>query len=154
MERPYKSLRELLGARSPAVYSVPANATVLDALKLMAEKDIGAVLVMDRNKLVGIITERDYARKGILTGRLAKDTPVRETMSRNVLTVTQAYTVQQCMALMTERRIRHLPVVEDKQVLGVLSIRDLVAEVVSHHEHVIRDLQRDMMPILTSSDSY
>jgi CBS domain-containing protein len=154
MERPYKSLGELLGARPPAVYSVPANATVLDALKLMAERDIGAVLVMDRNKLVGIITERDYARKGILTGRLAKDTPVRETMSRNVITVTRAYTVQQCMALMTERGIRHLPVVEDNRILGVLSIRDLVAEVVSHHEHVIRDLQRDMMPILTSPDSY
>jgi CBS domain-containing protein len=154
MERAYRSLRELLKAKTPGTYSVPANATVLDALKLMAEKDIGAVLVMDRGKLVGIITERDYARKGILAGRLAKDTPVRETMSRNVLTVTPAYTVQQCMALMTERGIRHLPVVEDKRILGVLSIRDLVAEVVSHHEHVIRDLRRDMMPILTSSDSY
>jgi CBS domain-containing protein len=154
MERAYRSLRELLGAKPSAVHSVPANATVLDALKLMAEKDIGSVLVMDRDKLVGIITERDYARKGILAGRLAKDTPVRETMSRNVLTVTPAYTVQQCMALMTEREIRHLPVVEDKRVLGVLSMRDLVAEVVSHHEHVIRDLQRNMMPILTTSDIY
>lgn len=154
MERPYKSLRELLGAKPPAVYSVRANATVLDALKLMAEKDIGAVLVMDRDKLVGIITERDYARKGILTGRLAKDTPARETMSRNVLTVTPAHTVQQCMALMTERGIRHLPVVEDGRILGMLSIRDLVAEVVSHHEHVIRDLRRDMMPILNTTDSY
>jgi CBS domain-containing protein len=154
MERAYRSLRELLGTKQSAVHSVPANATVLDALKLMAEKDIGSVLVMDRDKLVGIITERDYARKGILAGRLAKDTPVRETMSRNVLTVTPAYTVQQCMALMTERGIRHLPVIEDKRILGVLSIRDLVAEVVSHHEHVIRDLQRDMMPILTSPDSY
>jgi CBS domain-containing protein len=136
------------------VYSVPVNATVLDALKLMAERDIGAVLVMDRNKLVGILTERDYARKGILTGRLAKDTPVRETMSRNVITVTPGHTVQQCMAIMSDRQIRHLPVIENGKVLGVLSIRDLVAEVVSHHEHVIRDLQRDMMPILTSSDSY
>jgi CBS domain-containing protein len=154
MERAYKSLRELLGARPPAVYSVPVNATVLDALKLMAERDIGAVLVMDRNKLVGILTERDYARKGILTGRLAKDTPVRETMSRNVITVTPGHTVQQCMAIMSDRQIRHLPVIENGKVLGVLSIRDLVAEVVSHHEHVIRDLQRDMMPILTSSDSY
>jgi CBS domain-containing protein len=154
MERAYRSLRELLQAKTPGVHSVPANATVLDALKLMAEKDIGAVLVLDRGKLVGIITERDYARKGILAGRLAKDTPVRETMSRNVLTVTPAHTVQQCMALMTEREIRHLPVVEDKRIVGVLSIRDLVAEVVSHHEHVIRDLQRDIMPILTPPDSY
>jgi CBS domain-containing protein len=154
MERPYKALRELLAAKPQAVHSVPANATVLDALKIMAENDIGSVLVMDRDKLVGIITERDYARKGILAGRLAKDTPVRETMSRNVLTVTPAHTVQQCMALMTERRIRHLPVVEDGRILGVLSIRDLVAEVVSHHEHVIRDLQRDMMPIFTLPDTY
>ena len=103
---------------------------------------------------MGIITERDYARKGILAGRLAKDTPVRETMSRNVLTVTPAYTVQQCMALMTEREIRHLPVIEDERILGVLSIRDLVAEVVSHHEHVIRDLQRDIMPILLHLTPY
>jgi CBS domain-containing protein len=153
MERPYKSPRELLGPK-PAVYSVPANAMVLDALKLMAEKDIGAVLVMDRDKLVGIITERDYARKGILAGRPAKDTPVRETMTRKVVTVTLAYTVQQCMALMTEHGIRHLPVVENSRVLGVLSMRDLVAEVVSHHEHVIRDLERDMMPILTTSGTY
>lgn len=154
MERAYKSLRELLGAKPSAVHSVPANAAVLDALKLMAEKDIGAVLVMDRDKLVGIITERDYARKGIIAGRLAKDTPVRETMSRKVVTVTPTHTVQQCMALMTERGIRHLPVVEDGRILGMLSIRDLVAEVVSHHEHVIRDLQRDMMPILNTAGTY
>ena len=154
MERPYKSLRELLGAKPAAVHSVPANATVLDALKLMAEKDIGSVLVLDKGKLIGIITERDYARKGIIAGRLAKDTPVRETMTRKVVTVTLAYTVQQCMALMTERGVRHLPVVEDSRILGVLSIRDLVAEVVSHHEHVIRDLQRDMMPILNTAGTY
>ena len=154
MERAYKSLRELLEAKPSTVHSVPANATVLDALKLMAEKDIGAVLVLDRGKLVGIITERDYARKGVIAGRLAKDTPVRETMSRKVITVTPTHTVQQCMALMTERGIRHLPVIDDNRILGMLSIRDLVAEVVSHHEHVIRDLQRDMMPILNTAGTY
>lgn len=154
MERAYKSLRELLGGKPSGVHSVPVNATVLDALKLMAEKDIGAVLVLDRGKLVGIITERDYARKGVIAGRLAKDTPVRETMSRKVITVTPTHTVQQCMALMTERGIRHLPVIDDNRILGMLSIRDLVAEVVSHHEHVIRDLQRDMMPILNTAGTY
>lgn len=155
MKRAYKSLKELLEAKAAAgVHAVEVKAMVLDALALMKEKNIGSVLVLDGEKLVGIITERDYARKGILAGRLAKDTPVAETMTREVVTVTLAYTVQQCMALMTERRVRHLPVVEDGRVLGVLSIGDLVAEVVSHHEHVIRDLQREMMPIFTSRDSY
>jgi CBS domain-containing protein len=153
MERAYKSLRELLAAKPAGVHSVGANATVLDALKLMAARNIGAVLVMDRDKLVGIITERDYARKGVLAGRLAKDTPVRDTMSKDVLTVTPTRTVQQCMAMMTERQIRHLPVVESGKILGVLSIRDLVAEVVSHHEHVIQDLKRDMLPIFNPDPS-
>jgi CBS domain-containing protein len=154
MERPYRSLRQLLAAKPKGVHAVGVKATVLDALKLMAEKDIGAVLVVDREKLVGILTERDYARKGVLAGRLAKDTPVREMMTSRVVTVTPEHTVQQCMAILSDRQIRHLPVIENREILGVLSIRDLVAEVVSHHEHVIRDLQRDMMPILTFSDSY
>ena len=154
MERPYRSLRQLLAAKPKGVHAVGLKATVLDALKLMAEKDIGAVLVVDREKLVGILTERDYARKGVLAGRLAKDTPVREMMTSRVVTVTPEHTVQQCMAILSDRQIRHLPVIENREILGVLSIRDLVAEVVSHHEHVIRDLQRDMMPILTFSDSY
>lgn len=154
MERPYRSLRELLAAKPEGVHAVEVKATVLDALKLMAEKNIGAVLIVDREKLVGILTERDYARKGVLAGRLAKDTPVREVMTSKVVTVTPEHTVQQCMAILGDHQIRHLPVMENKKVLGVLSIRDLVAEVVSHHEHVIRDLQRDIMPILNYSDSY
>jgi CBS domain-containing protein len=154
MERAYKSLSELLAAKPKGVHAVGVKATVLDALKLMAEKDIGAVLVVDREKLVGILTERDYARKGVLAGRLAKDTPVREMMTSKVVTVTPGHTVQQCMAIMSDHQIRHLPVVENNKMLGVLSIRDLVAEVVSHHEHVIRDLQRDMMPILNTAGTY
>jgi CBS domain-containing protein len=154
MERAYKSLSELLGAKAKGVHAVGVKATVLDALKLMAEKDIGAVLVVDREKLVGVLTERDYARKGVLAGRLAKDTPVREMMTSKVVTVTPGHTVQQCMAIMSDHQIRHLPVVENNKMLGVLSIRDLVAEVVSHHEHVIRDLQRDMMPILNTAGTY
>src|SRR5512132_3519244 len=154
MERAYKSLREILAAKSTGVRAVGVKATVLDALKIMAEKDIGAVLVLDREKLVGILTERDYARKGVLAGRLAKDTPVREMMTTKVVTVTPEHTVQQCMAIMSDRQLRHLPVIENGKILGVLSIRDLVAEVVSHHEHVIRDLQRDMMPILNTAGTY
>jgi CBS domain-containing protein len=154
MERAYKSLSELLAAKPKGVHAVGVKATVLDALKLMAEKDIGAVLVVDREKLVGILTERDYARKGVLAGRLAKDTPVREMMTSKVVTVTPGHTVQQCMAIMSDHQIRHLPVVENNKMLGVLSIRDLVAEVVSHHEHVIRDLERDMMPILNTAGTY
>jgi CBS domain-containing protein len=154
MERAYRSLSELLAAKPKGVHAVGVKATVLDALKLMAEKDIGAVLVVDREKLVGILTERDYARKGVLAGRLAKDTPVREMMTSKVVTVTPEHTVQQCMAIMSDHKIRHLPVVENNKILGVLSIRDLVAEVVSHHEHVIRDLERDMMPILNTAGTY
>jgi CBS domain-containing protein len=154
MERPYRSLQEILAAKPKGIHAVGVKATVLDALKLMAEKDIGAVLVVDREKLVGILTERDYARKGVLAGRLAKDTPVTETMTSKVVTVTPEHTVQQCMAILGDHRIRHLPVMENKKIIGVLSVRDLVAEVVSHHEYVIRDLQRDIMPILTYSDSY
>jgi CBS domain-containing protein len=154
MERAYRSLSELLAAKPKGVHAVGVKATVLDALKLMAEKDIGAVLVVDREKLVGILTERDYARKGVLAGRLAKDTPVREMMTSKVVTVTPEHTVQQCMAIMSDHKIRHLPVVENNKMLGVLSIRDLVAEVVSHHEHVIRDLERDMMPILNTAGTY
>ena len=154
MERAYKSLSELLAAKPAGVHAVGVKATVRDALEIMAKKDIGAVLVIDHEKLVGILTERDYARKGVLAGRLAKDTPVREMMTTKVVTVTPRHTVQQCMAIMSDRQIRHLPVIEDGKILGVLSIRDLVAEVVSHHEHVIRDLQRDMMPILNTSGTY
>jgi CBS domain-containing protein len=154
MERAYKSLSELLAAKPKGVHAVGVKATVLDALMLMAEKDIGAVLVVDREKLVGVLTERDYARKGVLAGRLAKDTPVREMMTSKVVTVTPGHTVQQCMAIMSDHQIRHLPVVENNKMLGVLSIRDLVAEVVSHHEHVIRDLERDMMPILNTAGTY
>jgi CBS domain-containing protein len=154
MERAYKSLREILAAKSTGVRAVGVKATVLDALKIMAEKDIGAVLVLDREKLVGILTERDYARKGVLAGRLAKDTPVREMMTTKVVTVTPEHTVQQCMAIMSDRQLRHLPVIENGKILGVLSIRDLVSEVVYHHECVIRDLQRDMMPILNTAGTY
>jgi CBS domain-containing protein len=154
MERAYKSLSELLAAKPVGVHAVGVKATVLDALKLMAQKDIGAVLVIDGEKLVGILTERDYARKGVLAGRLAKDTPVREMMTTEVVTVTPRHTVQQCMAIMWDRQIRHLPVIENGKMLGVLSIRDLVSEVVHHHESVIQDLKRDMMPILNTNGSY
>lgn len=153
MERPMKPLKELLAAKQPGVHSVSITATVLDALRVMAEKDVGAVVVLDGERLVGILTERDYARKGILAGRAAKDTPIREIMSENVVCVTPTHTVEQCMALMTERRIRHLPVIENGKLIGLLSMRDLVQEVISHHEHVIKDLKQDMLFVLNPDPS-
>ena len=115
--------------------------TVLDSLKLMSEKGVGAMLVMDGDKLVGIVTERDYARKVILEGKSSKDTTVSEIMSGKVLCVTPDRTVDECMALMTDKRARHLPVVDHKRVVGVVSIGDLVKAVISEQRVLIDQLQ-------------
>jgi len=114
---------------------------VFDALKLMAEKDIGALLVVEKGRLAGIISERDYARKVILHGKSSHDTPVREIMTARVVCVRPANTVEECMALMTDKRIRHLPVVENDELLGVLSIGDLVKETISEQQTTIRQLE-------------
>lgn len=124
-----------------------------EALIVMAEYNIGAVLVLDGAGLAGIFTERDYARKGILAGRAAKDTPVREVMTQRVVYVTPAHTVPQCMAIMTEQRIRHLPVMDEGNVVGMLSIGDLVKEIISHHEHVIKDMKLERL-ILFAQGTY
>jgi CBS domain-containing protein len=145
VQRPYKSVRELLAQRPPGVYAVDVGATVLDALRVMAERNIGAVVVLDGETLAGILSERDYARKGIIAGRTARETPVREMMTSEVVCVTPAQTVSQCMALMTDRRIRHLPVLENGTPIGILSIGDLLKEIVSHHEHVIKDMELEKL---------
>lgn len=151
MDRPMRSLKQLLAAKGSNVYAVGPDMTVLDALTMMAQHDVGAVMVFDADKVVGILTERDYARKGILTGRMSKDTPVRDLMTRDVIAVPPEHTVQQCMALMADGDFRHLPVIEDGKLIGVLSIRDLVKEVISNQQHVIADLKRDMLSIMAPS---
>ena len=133
--------RQILDAKGYDIWSVNPADSVLDSLKMMADKGIGALLVMDGEKLVGIVTERDYARKVILEGKSSADTTVQAIMSDKVLCVSPDRTVDQCMALMTDKRARHLPVVEHKKVIGMLSIGDLVKAVISDQQILIDQLQ-------------
>jgi len=137
-----KTVAQLLTLKSAGVVSVAPGATVLEALQVLAEKDIGAVLVMDGPHLVGMFSERDYARKIALKGKSSADTPVSEIMTRGVLCVTPSHTNEQCMALMTQKRIRHLPVLSNKQVVGILSIGDLVKDTISEQQFIISELER------------
>ncbi|MDE0755951.1 MAG: CBS domain-containing protein [Woeseiaceae bacterium] len=123
------------------IWSVKPDDTVFDAVKQMADKEAGALLVMDGNKLVGIVTERDYARKIILEGKSSKHVTVSEVMTRKVLCATPERTVDECMALMTDSRTRHLPVVDHKRVVGVISIGDLVKAMISEQKMLIDQLQ-------------
>lgn len=136
-----KSLNQLLSAKGNQVFSIRPDAKVIEALQLMAQKDIGALVVIDGDKLVGIMSERDYARKVILHGKSSQDVTVRDIMTREVITVDPAQTVEQCMALVTQKRIRHLPVCEGDKLLGVLSIGDLVKEVIAEQEQTIKQLE-------------
>jgi CBS domain-containing protein len=115
--------------------------TVLDALRLMAEKEIGAVLVIEAETLVGVFSERDYARKVVLQGKSSKDTPVREIMTDKVVSVRPDQTIEDCMGLMTDKRIRHLPVMQGRKVIGVISIGDVVKEMLVEKEFVIQQLE-------------
>jgi len=125
----------------PDVISIRPDVQMLDALKLLAQEDIGAVLVMDGPRLVGILSERDYARKVALKGKTASDTPVSEIMTREVVCVKPNQTNEECMALMTEKRARHLPVIDNDRVIGVLSIGDLVKDVISEQQFIIEQLE-------------
>ena len=136
-----KSLNQLLAAKGGQVYSIRPDATVLDALKLMAQKDVGALLVMEDTRVIGILSERDYARKVILQGKSSQGVPVREIMTTEVVKVDPSKTVEDCMALMTQRRVRHLPVCEGDKLVGLVSIGDLVKEVIAEQEQTIRQLE-------------
>ena len=136
-----KTVRQLLQSKGSAVYSVTPEASVFDALKLMADKNIGALLVVSGGKLAGIMSERDYARKVILHGKSSHDMLVREIMSEKVVTVQPEQTVEDCMTLMTGKRIRHLPVVNGDKIAGLLSIGDLVKEVIAEQEQTIKQLE-------------
>lgn len=134
------TVRDILRHKTD-VYAVRPDDTVFSALQLMAEKNIGAVLVMDGNDLAGIFSERDYARRGILHGHTSRETAVRALMTTEVVSISPPLTVEECMALMTERRIRHLPVVDAERVVGVVSIGDVVRAVVDEQRFTIRSLE-------------
>jgi CBS domain-containing protein len=135
------TVRDMLRGKSN-VYSVGPGDTVYDALRLMADKNIGAVVVRTDQQIDGIFSERDYARKVILLGKTSKETLVREIMTARVISVEPEWTADQCMALMTEKRIRHLPVVEQGRLIGVISIGDVVRAVVEEQRFTINSLER------------
>ena len=136
-----KTVREILNDKGNDIYRVRPDDSVFDSLQLMADKGVGALLVMDGEKLVGIVTERDYARKVILEGKSSRTAVVEEVMTRRVLCASPERTVDECMALMTDKRARHLPVIDHKQVVGVVSIGDLVKAMISEQQVLIDQLQ-------------
>ncbi len=138
------TVRQIL-SRKPEVFAVKPDDTVYDALRLMAEKNIGAVLVMSESRLAGILSERDYARKVVLHGRMSHATAVRDIMTTDVVCVDPGWTAEQCMALMTDKRVRHLPVVDNDEVVGVISIGDVVRAVVDEQAFTIKSLERYLM---------
>ena len=135
-------VRQLLARKGNEVWSIDVEDPVLEAIQLMADKHVGALPVTRNGDLVGVISERDYARKVILLGRSSAETPVWQIMSSPVVTVSPDEDVRQCMQLMTHRRIRHLPVVEDGRMIGVVSIGDLVRVVIEEQDQTIEHLER------------
>ncbi len=140
-----KLVKHILKTKGYDAWSVTPNTSVFDAIKLMSGKRVGALLVLKGEKLVGIISERDYTRKVILKGRSSRDTPVKKIMTSRVIYTSPDQPIEKCMALMTAKRIRHLPVLEDGQLVGVISIGDLVKAIISEQESLIQDLENDIL---------
>jgi len=136
-----KTVRQLLQAKGQQVHTIGPDAKVIEALRLMAEKEVGALVVEEGGRLAGVISERDYARKVILQGKSSHDIPVREIMTAKVITVQPRQTVDECMGLMTDKRIRHLPVIDGERLCGILSIGDLVKEVIAEQQQTIQQLE-------------
>lgn len=137
-----KTVRQLLREKGHDISSIGPDETVFDAMQLMAANNVGALLVIKDDKLVGILTERDFSRKSYLLNKPVKETRVKEMMTRQVAYVNPDYTNQDCMALVTEMRVRHLPVLENDQVIGIISIGDLVKDTISEHKFIIHQLER------------
>ena len=131
----------VLQEKGNRIWSVSSDTTVYDALTLMAEKNLGAVLVMDGARIAGMFSERDYARKVILEGKSSKETPVKEIMTKDVLFVRPGHSIEDCMALMTDKRTRHLPVMEDENLIGIISMGDVVKAIISEHQFVIKQME-------------
>jgi CBS domain-containing protein len=135
------NVREILNEKGNEIWSISPDATVFDALVLMAEKNCGALVVLEGEKLVGIFSERDYARKIILKGKASKETFVEEIMSSELTCIHPRQSVEECMSLMTDKRIRHLPVVDDEKLVGLISIGDVVKAIISDKEFLIKQLE-------------
>jgi CBS domain-containing protein len=138
---PNSSISDILSYKGSTVWSISPEATVYEAVALMAEKNVGAVLVTEGDKLVGIITERDYTRKVVLKGKSSKTAQVKEILSTHIVHIGPAHTVEECMRLMTDHHVRHLPVLEDGRILGIVSIGDLVNWIISAQHTAISQLQ-------------
>jgi CBS domain-containing protein len=136
-----KPVMELLKKRSSTLFHVTPDLMVFDGLKLLAQYGVGAIVVLDQGRLVGIFSERDYTRKVALEGKNSRTTPISEIMTRNVITVSPSAGTHACMNLMSQNKIRHLPVVEGSKVVGMLSIRDLMDDIIAEHEQTISHLQ-------------
>lgn len=134
-------VRDILHSKGSAIFSVEPTVMVYKAIELMCERNIGGLLITEQGKLAGIFTERDYARKLILKGKSSKDTPISELMTRNPFTVTPENTIEDCMALMTEKHIRHLPVVNAEGIAGVISIGDVVKQIIQDQKAIIEHLE-------------
>jgi CBS domain-containing protein len=135
------TVQDVLKAKGKRVWTIAPDAKVIDALKLMSDKDVGAVVVTDGGELVGILSERDYARKVMLRGKSSLDTPVKDIMSTGVYYVAQETTTQECLAVMTKNRIRHLPVLKGKKLIGIVSIGDIVKSVISQQKIALDHLE-------------
>jgi len=133
--------RQLLSDKSYELYSVTPDTMVFDAIKLMAEVKVGALLVLEDEQLIGIVSERDYARKVILESRSSRDTPVRDVMTNDVLTVTPEQSIDECLVLMSKHHIRHLPVAENGKPIGMLSVMDVVRNIILEKEQIIDQLE-------------
>ncbi|MEO7114796.1 MAG: CBS domain-containing protein [Caldimonas sp.] len=144
----------MLAGKPLGVQSVAPGTSTLDALRLMADKEIGLLVVLDGAALVGVMSERDYARKVILQGKASSATPVEEIMTRDVVSVGLDHTIPECMALMNRHGLRHLPVIDKGAVIGVLSVRDLLREIVEHHERLIRNLELERSTLLNQGGSH
>lgn len=140
-----KNATQLLAGKNTTVWVISPDSSVLDAIKLMGEKEIGALLVTQFDTLIGIVSERDYARKVILKGKESRNTPISEIMTANVVTVGPDESIDQCMALMTKHKIRHLPVIEKERIVGVLSIGDLVKAIIAEQSDTIAHLEGYIM---------
>ncbi len=136
------SVKQILQGKGHDVWSVGPEASVYEAIEMMADKEVGGLVVMDGDSLVGVFSERDYARKVALKGRTSRDTKIKVIMTSRVTYVRPEQSVQECMALMTEKRIRHLPVMDGEKLLGIISIGDLVKAIIDEQQHVIEQLEQ------------